>query len=374
MAEVAFCLDIDGTLVLTDDIYFEAFRRLLEPFGHVVDQAFYDKHVHGKVDADVFSTLMPAGTSTDELAAMSRRKDDLFCELYREHTAANGPPALPGLAEALASAQQLGVRCIAVTNAPRGAAEECIASLRATMPSAAIIADTIVIGAECKRAKPHPEPYLEGMRLLGTTPDRTIVFEDSTSGVRAGVAAGVRAVVGLRSCMGDAELRALGASASVEDWTGVTPDFLLKLVDATARPPTAKKGTADAATATPRGPVSRTPALALLLLSIAASAIPAAIADSALLCKGADTKLPSAAMRSYGASLLPLVALMAGGRPSLPRQRLAVACALLATCATQASSLQADGHALRRWARWSFALPVLVAGASGAAAAGALRG
>ena len=26
-------LDIDGTLVLTDDIYFEAFKRLLEPYG-----------------------------------------------------------------------------------------------------------------------------------------------------------------------------------------------------------------------------------------------------------------------------------------------------------------------------------------------------
>ena len=160
------------TLVLTDDIYFEAFKRLLTPYGHTVDDAFYSANVHGKVDADVFAKLLPSGTSEAELEAMSQRKDDLFCELYREHTAAHGPPVVTGLAEALTLAQQLGVRCVAVTNAPRGAADACIASLREAIPAAAIIADTVIVGAECERAKPHPEPYLEGMKVLGVSPEQ----------------------------------------------------------------------------------------------------------------------------------------------------------------------------------------------------------
>ena len=58
---------------------------------------------------------------------------------------------------------------------------------------AAVIED-LVVGCECDRAKPHPEPYLEGMRRLGAAPEDCIVFEDS----RAGVTAGVTAKVGRR--------------------------------------------------------------------------------------------------------------------------------------------------------------------------------
>ena len=115
-------LDIDGTLVLTDHLYRKVFERLLTPLGYHVDDAFYAKNVHGKVDADVFGTLMPAGTSDDDLRAMSKKKDDCFVELYWETVAAEGaPPMVGGLASALTMAQEMGVRCIAVTNAQRGA-------------------------------------------------------------------------------------------------------------------------------------------------------------------------------------------------------------------------------------------------------------
>ena len=64
----------------------EAFKKLLEPYGYIVDEAFYEAEVT-KVDADVFKKLLPEGTSEAELLAMSKKKDDLFCELYREFCA-----------------------------------------------------------------------------------------------------------------------------------------------------------------------------------------------------------------------------------------------------------------------------------------------
>ena len=362
--DFVWLLDIDGTLVQTDDLYFEAFKQLLEPFGHVVDDPFYSANVHGKVDADVFVNLMPPGTTQDELDAMSVRKDQLFCELYRKKAKAQGMSSvmIPGIAEALTLAQQLGIRCIAVTNAPRGAAEACISSLKETIPAAAaMMHDTIVVGAECKRAKPNPDPYLEGMRLLGVTPERCIVFEDSGSGVRAGVACGARAVVGLRSCMSDEQLRALGASTTVDDWTSITDGFLNELLDATAPAPSASPG----------GLVAAVPPLATLMLAAAMTAAPAAIAEAALLCKGADHRLPATAVRAYAAGLLPLGALLIAaqhedGLAPSPSRRRGVALALLASAAVQANALRDDGHALRRWARRSILPPIVAAGAVGA--------
>lgn len=234
---IAFLLDIDGTLVHTDHLYRKVFQRLLTPLGYHVDDDFYLANVHGKVDAEVFGKLLPPGSSEEALAAMSKRKDDCFVELFWEQTRADGePPMLKGLREALTMAQQLGVRCIAVTNAQRGAGEATIASLREHIPAASII-EGLVIGAECEKAKPAPDPYIEGMRQLGVRPSDCVVFEDSRSGVRSGVAANVMSVVGLRTSLTDVQLREAGCNATLGDWSEMDADFLGSLIAPLEREP-----------------------------------------------------------------------------------------------------------------------------------------
>lgn len=49
----------------------------------------------------------------------------------------------------------------------------------------------MVIGYECSRAKPYPDPYLQGLSRLGLTADACIAFEDSANGVSSAVAAGL---------------------------------------------------------------------------------------------------------------------------------------------------------------------------------------
>ena len=228
-------LDIDGTLVFTDHLYRKVFQRLLTPLGYDVTDEFYAANVFGKVDADVFGKLMPEGTPESELRAMSKRKDACFVELYNESTLADGtPPMLKGLPEALSRAKEEGVRCIAVTNAQRGAGEAAIASLKAHIPAASII-EGLVIGAECERAKPHPDPYFEGMRQLGVKPEECLVFEDSGSGVKAGVNAGVLAVIGLTSSLSDEKLRGLGCAVCMADWSPAAWPELLQLSGSGAR-------------------------------------------------------------------------------------------------------------------------------------------
>merc|ERR1711904_13321 len=95
LADAALLLDIDGTLVLTDDIYFAVFTDFLAPYGYEVDQPFYIKNVHGKVDADVFKALMPSDYGPEELKAVSEKKDALFCAKAKEL----GIPIIPGLGE-----------------------------------------------------------------------------------------------------------------------------------------------------------------------------------------------------------------------------------------------------------------------------------
>ena len=95
-------LDIDGTLAITDRLYLLAFQDLMRPFGYTdVDEAWFEKHVAGKVDVDVFRALLPADSTTEMLEATSRKKDALFVQ----KAASEGAAIVPGLREVLQMAR-----------------------------------------------------------------------------------------------------------------------------------------------------------------------------------------------------------------------------------------------------------------------------
>jgi sugar-phosphatase len=56
------------------------------------------------------------------------------------------------------------------------------------------------------RSKPHPDGYLEAMRHFGVAPERTLVLEDSNSGIRSAKAAGAT-VIGFRANLIDGYLQ-----------------------------------------------------------------------------------------------------------------------------------------------------------------------
>ena len=94
----------------------------------------------------------------------------------------------------------------------------------------ATVIEDLIVGAECTNAKPCPDPYLEAMARLGAAPSECIVFEDSRTGLRAGAAAKVAAIVGIRTSLTDEQMRAAGATLSVENWSEVSADMLRALV------------------------------------------------------------------------------------------------------------------------------------------------
>src|SRR5258708_36803838 len=52
----------------------------------------------------------------------------------------------------------------------------------------------VVDGQQVDRPKPFPDVYLRAAALLGVSPRKCIVFEDSPAGVEAGRSAGMRGV------------------------------------------------------------------------------------------------------------------------------------------------------------------------------------
>jgi len=118
----------------------------------------------------------------------------------------------PGLTEWIAWLRGKGVRMAAVTNAPRANTEMMLRALGLDPEF-----EVVVLGEECARAKPHPDPYLRAIELIGVRPHESLVVEDSPAGLRAAVAAGVPAV-GITTGQPREVLLEAGACLLIEDF------------------------------------------------------------------------------------------------------------------------------------------------------------
>jgi HAD superfamily hydrolase (TIGR01509 family) len=200
----ALLFDIDGTLTDTDALHLEAFNEVLGPYGHTFDHARFTRELQGFSNASIGARFLP-DEPVERQATIIGEKEKTFRKLV-----AGRIQPLPGLMALLARADRANVPMVAVTNAPRLNAEMLLAGLG--------IVDrfkVLVIGDELAHGKPHPMPYLEGLRAVGAAAEASVAFEDSRSGVRSASSAGI-ATIGIRTGLSHDDMIAAGAAMTAK--------------------------------------------------------------------------------------------------------------------------------------------------------------
>jgi beta-phosphoglucomutase len=76
----------------------------------------------------------------------------------------------------------------------------------------------VVLADNCIAGKPNPAPYQVALSKLGILAEQAIALEDSPSGIRAAVAAGIR-TVGIASTHNPQVLQDVGAFMVIPDFT-----------------------------------------------------------------------------------------------------------------------------------------------------------
>jgi HAD superfamily hydrolase (TIGR01509 family) len=205
-SEGALLFDIDGTLTDTDALHLQAFNHVFGPRGHVFDHARFSRELQGFSMASIQERFL-ADEPPERQIAIMEGKEAIFRAL-----ASGQLQPLPGLMPLLDLADRANVPMVAVTNAPRTNAEMMLCGLGIAHRFKAL-----VIGDELAHGKPHPLPYLEGLRATNAAPGASIAFEDSRSGVRSASAAGIP-TVGIRTSLGHDDLVAAGAVMTAESF------------------------------------------------------------------------------------------------------------------------------------------------------------
>jgi HAD superfamily hydrolase (TIGR01509 family) len=200
-----FCFDLDGTLVNTDTIYLNVWKQLYPQIDVNID--IYKKYIQGNDDSTVlyqFHTII----NKNEIEKISKRKDEYFMNLIENIQ------VIDGALEFIQKLYIMGHDIYIVTNCNRNVAHSILKYIGLSE-----YIDDIIIGNECPKSKPHPDPYLEAIRKSHFKKEKCIIFEDSKTGLLSAKSVFPKCLVGIESSLSKSELIDYGADLIFSHYT-----------------------------------------------------------------------------------------------------------------------------------------------------------
>ena len=178
----AAIFDLDGTLVDSESIIIKAAEVAFAVHGMDMDHAL----MHGMIGVDATTCRRRL---VDHMGAMTADAftavwDREISKGYRQNI-----PLKPGTRRVLEHIHTLGMPIALATSSGRQNAEH---KLERT-GIAEFFAATITLN-EVTYTKPAPEPYLNAAKALDVNPTRCLAFEDSETGARSAMDAGMKVV------------------------------------------------------------------------------------------------------------------------------------------------------------------------------------
>ena len=174
--------DHDGVLVDTESWYYEAGERALADIGLTLDKDQYLRDMSQGLGT--WAQAKAAGIDERTINRQREARDDYYQEYLRTEAI-----EIEGVVETLAELSKY-VRMAIVTTAKRADFEIIHEKRRIRQ-----FMDFVLVREDYRLAKPHPEPYVTGLKRFGATAEETLVVEDSSRGLNSAVAAGIDCVI-----------------------------------------------------------------------------------------------------------------------------------------------------------------------------------
>jgi len=182
----AVIFDMDGLLVDTEPLHYEATNLVLKEYGKVLTPEVNQRFI-GLGDETFWSAVKGDFGITDSVVELRRKRIGQMLRLI----AAEPVVRMPGAGELVRSCRSRGYRVAVASSTP-------LEQVHAILESAGVRAEfEVIVSGEMeavKEGKPAPDIFLHTASLLGIPPGRCLVFEDSSPGVIGASEAGMRAV------------------------------------------------------------------------------------------------------------------------------------------------------------------------------------
>lgn len=201
----AFMFDLDGTIVITDEIYFDVWYTILHKYNIQLTDDLFHTYIQGNNDKYVINKLLPH--IDINLTELSKEKDDRFIECIHKIK------VIDGIENMMKKIKELGHKCCIVTNCNRTVANEIVNKIGIVS-----YIDFIICGSECTNGKPAPDPYLSAMKQYNIKNDKCFIFEDSKSGILSGRITNPKCLIGIQTIYTHNELINYGVDTTIQNY------------------------------------------------------------------------------------------------------------------------------------------------------------
>ena len=211
----AFLFDLDGTLVITDDIYFEVWSEILSKYYIILTEEIYKKFIQGNNDNYILNTLLI--NTKLSLSELSILKDKLFIQNINKIKIING------LYDIINQIRLLGHKICIVTNCNKNVANEIVKYIKIDK-----LIDFIISSDDCINGKPHIEPYKKAIDKYNIENNKCIIFEDSKTGILSARGINPKLLIGIETIYDKNEMKNNKVTLSLKDYDNLNIEHLLK--------------------------------------------------------------------------------------------------------------------------------------------------
>jgi beta-phosphoglucomutase-like phosphatase (HAD superfamily) len=211
--------DFDGVLIDSEPHHIEAETETLKHFGFRLTRSVALEYLGVKLE-DYFSDIADRFNINASVDEMISSHYNTLIRYYREVF-----PLVPHAVEVLEELKSGYIMSVATSR------EKQLARLAMERFSLLKYFGSVVYGDDVKQGKPDPEPFLTVAKQMDVSPESAVVVEDSSSGVKAAIDAGMIVIVRLASYNRDLDFSS--SDYTVEDLREIPP--LLKQINRRAK-------------------------------------------------------------------------------------------------------------------------------------------
>ena len=176
--------DMDGVLVDSQPAHFVFDIKSLEKCGVIRDTAFVTQYA-GMAGPDRWAKYKKDLALTEDVDTLVARHAATIADCLNDFQFV----PIRGVTELLVFLKEKGLRLAVASSSDTAFVHRMLGLLKLDR-----YFDAIVCGDEITRSKPAPDIFLKAAQVLGLTPERCIVIEDSGAGTLAASRAGIPCV------------------------------------------------------------------------------------------------------------------------------------------------------------------------------------
>jgi len=205
----AVIFDMDGVIVDTGPMHFEASRQTLNKYGAELTEELFQTY-RGMREIESYQKYLDHFSLDLDAEELVKKREEVFLDILKR-----GFEPSKDIINLLKDIKKGGLRLSLASSSDKIIVHAIIDSLGITN-----LFDSIINGDMVRKGKPEPDIFLTAANGLNENPSECVVVEDAYSGVQAAKAAGMKCIGYM--CKGSGHQDLSAADIIIDDFNDLT--------------------------------------------------------------------------------------------------------------------------------------------------------